>query len=233
MNHLSEKQMVDRYYGDLSADEARHLDECEECRALYERQRELLDGMREYPVPERGPGYGGEVWARLLPHLPLAKPKQSWWRVWMLVPAIAALVAVAFVAGRWTERVTPMGNIPEKARERVLLLSLSEHLERSQIVLAELENGAAGSSDLLEERDRARELVGANRLLRQTAERLGDRKDAAVLEDLERVLVEVANAPDSLTNEDAAHVQRRIASNELLFKVRIASTDARERGLKL
>jgi hypothetical protein len=115
----------------------------------------------------------------------------------------------------------------------VLLLSLSEHLERSQIVLAELANGTGGSSDLLEERDRARELIGANRLLRQTAERLGDTKDVTVLEDLEHVLLEVANAPDTPTSGDAARVQRSIADNELLFKVRIASTDARERGLRL
>ncbi len=73
--------------------------------------------------------------------------------------------------------------------------------------------------DLVEERDRARELVGANRLLRQTAERLGDRQDAAVLEDLEHVLLEVANAPDAPTNAETAHVQQRIAQNELLFKV--------------
>jgi hypothetical protein len=109
------------------------------------------------------------------------------------------------------------------------LLSLSDHLERSQIVLAQVQN----AGDLPEERDRARELVGANRLLRQAAERLGDRRDAAVLEDLEHVLLEVANAPDAPTNADTRHVQQRIAQNELLFKVRIASTDARDRGLKL
>jgi hypothetical protein len=167
-----------------------------------------------------------------LPHL-AAGPKQSWWRVWMWMPAVAALLALAFVAGRWTERTTTVAAIPEKARERVLLLSLSEHLERSQIVLAELANGSEGSSDLLEERDRARELIGANRLLRQTAERLGDSKDAAVLEDLEHVLLEVANAPGTPSSEDASRVQRSIAENELLFKVRITSTDARARGLRL
>ncbi len=37
-----------------------------------------------------------------------------------------------------------MARIPEKARERVLLLSLSEHLERSQIVLTELANASPG-----------------------------------------------------------------------------------------
>jgi len=232
MKHLSEEDLVEAYYGGLPEEEARHLAECEACRAFFDRQREVLDALRVYPVPERGPGYGGEVWTRVLPHL-VARPKQSWWRVWSLVPAVAALLALAFVAGRWTERNTTVAGIPEKARERVLLLSLSEHLERSQIVLAELANGNAGSTDLLEERDRARELIGANRLLRQTAERLGDAKDAAVLEDLEHVLLEVANAPDTPTTEDASRVQRSIAENELLFKVRITSIDARERGLRL
>jgi hypothetical protein len=234
MKHLSEEELVEGYYGGLSESAALHLAECAECRALFERQSELLDAVREYPVPERGPGYGAEVWVRMLPRLP--RPKQSWWRMWALVPAVAALLALAFLAGRWTERTTAVAGltgISEKARERVLLLSLSDHLERSQIVLAQLAHGNASSSDLLEERDRARELIGANRLLLQTAERLGDAKDAAVLEDLERVLLQVANAPDTPTSQDAARVQESIADNELLFKVRITSADARERGLKL
>jgi hypothetical protein len=139
MKHLSEEELVEGYYGGLSESAALHLAECAECRALFERQSELLDAVREYPVPERGPGYGAEVWVRMLPRLP--RPKQSWWRMWALVPAVAALLALAFLAGRWTERTTAVAGltgISEKARERVLLLSLSDHLERSQIVLAQL-----------------------------------------------------------------------------------------------
>ena len=182
MNHLSEEQMVDAYYGEISA----HLSDCEECRALFERQREVLDGVREFPVPERGAGYGGEVWTRSIAAIARRESKRVWW---MMVPAFAALLMVAFLAGRWTERSElQRPGFRKRLGRRVLLLSLSEHLERSQIVLTELANASPGSNDLLEERDRARELVGANRLLRQTATRLGDRKDAAVLEDLEHVL---------------------------------------------
>jgi len=47
------------------------------------------------------------------------------------------------------------------------------------------------------------------------------------------VLVEVANAPDDPSNRETQRVQQRIAQNELLFKVQVASSDARERGLKL
>ena len=225
MNHLSEEQLVDAYYGTMAEDESRHLAECEECRALFEQQREVLDGLRAYPVPERGPRYGGEVWTKILPHLPKQNRRQRAW--WLLVPVFAAMLVFAFLMGR--RSTTQVASIPEQARERVLLLSLSEHLERTHIVLAQIEN----AGDLSEERDRARELVGANRLLRQTAERLGDKKDAAVLEDLEHVLVEVANAPDDPSNRETQRVQQRIAQNELLFKVQVASSDARERGLKL
>lgn len=223
MNHLSEEEMVEAYYGS----EFPHLAECAECRALFEQQREALDGLKAYPVPERSPGYGGEVWSRLLPQLPKRRQHRAWW---FMVPAFAATLVLAFLIGRSSSKMQPAATaIPEQARERVLLLSLSEHLERSQIVLAQVAN----TGDLAEERDRARELIGANRLLRQTAERLGDRQDATVLENLEHVLLDVANAPDSPSNADTARVQQSIAQNELLFKVRIASTDARNRGLKL
>jgi hypothetical protein len=225
MSHLTEEQLVDAYYSGEPADS--HLAECPECKASFEQLRELLDRLSDLPTPERGPGYGGEVWTRLLLRLPRTKSRKAWW--WILAPALAAMLAIAFLAGRWTERSEPIAGNSEQARERVLLLSISEHLERSQIVLEQVAN----TDDLVEERDRARELIGANRLLRQTAERLGDAKDAVVLEQLEQVLLDVANAPDKPTKDDAARVQKTIAQNELLFKVRITLTDARERGLTL
>ena len=51
---------------------------------------------------------------------------------------------------------------------------------------------------------RARELVAANRLYRQSAAHTGDEVMGATLEDLERVLLEIANAPADLSAEDFA-----------------------------
>ena len=68
-----------------------------------------------------------------------------WLRWWMLTPAFAALLTIAFVAGRLTERSSQASGISEKARERVLLMSLSDHLEQSQIVLANVANADPGS----------------------------------------------------------------------------------------
>ncbi len=59
MNHLSEEQLVEAYYG---AEQPQHLGECEECRAAFENLRGVLDEAKAYPVPERGRG----LWRRSL-----------------------------------------------------------------------------------------------------------------------------------------------------------------------
>jgi hypothetical protein len=236
MNHLSEDELLEGYYGEGQLDA--HLGECPECRARFTALREVLDAARDYPVPARSSEYGKEVWARLAPQLPAIKRRKSWFRSrglqWGMAPALAALLLVAFFAGRHSSNntVVPAG-ISEKARERVLLLSLSDHLERSQIVLAEIENATPGRDEFGSERDRAHELLGANRLLRQTAIRLGDRTDAALLDELERVLMDVANSPPTISAASLEHLQQRIGHEGLLFRVRITSTDSRERGQKL
>jgi hypothetical protein len=232
MSHMQEEQLMDAYYGDVDPNLRQHLQECAECSSSFERLKEILDSVREYPVPERGDDYGREVWARLLPQLPRRKQGWSGFRGWAFAPALAAMVVLAFVAGMLTQRQRQAG-FSAKARERVLLIAVSDHLERSQIVLAELLNAGPTNVDLADQRERARDLVNENRLLRQTALHMGDASHAALLDDLERVLLDIANSPNDLTPGDLELLQRRIESQGLLFKVRVTSTDAREKGQKL
>jgi hypothetical protein len=230
MKHLPEEQIMDAHDGTLDAGARAHLAECSQCRARLDRWNEFLDSMPPYPAPERDAGYGAQVWNRLVPHLPLARPRNQWIRWWTVAPALAALLALAFVAGILTQQRNA-ARASAKARERVLLIALSDHLERSQIVLAELVNGTG--ADLAWERERARDLVSENRLLRQTAARAGDVSDAALLDELERALLDIANSPSDISSDDLENLQRRIRSEGLLFKVRITTTDIREKGQTL
>ena len=50
-----------------------------------------------------------------------------------------------------------------------------------------------------------------------------------LLDEIERVLTEVAASPQSGSSRDLADVRRRIESRDLLFKVRVVSSDIRER----
>ena len=231
--HLNDEQIVSVYYDGPDQDARAHLGECVQCRSALERARQTLDELREYPVPERNAGYGGEVWTRLLPRLPIEETRPVWVRWWALAPALTALLVLAFLAGVLTQRGTNLAGTPAKARERILLIAMGDHLDRSQIVLAELVNAGPGNIDFAGERSRARDLVEQNRLLRQTASHNGEAMNAALLDELERVLLDIANSPTDLPAADLESLRRRIESENLLFKVRIFSANVHHTGQKL
>jgi hypothetical protein len=237
MNHLSEEELTQAYYGDEEpearsyCDSRRHLADCAECQAAFQHLKVMLDELLSETVPERGAAYGAEVWNRLLPLLPLEKPRRVWLRWWTAVPVLASLLAVAFLAGRFTQPKV-VGIAPE-ARQRILLITLGNHLDRSEILLAELVNATPGATDFGDERSSARDLLGENRLLRQTTARVGDASHAAVLDELERALLDIANSPSEISAPELESLQRRIESEGLLFKVRIISSNIHHKGQQL
>jgi anti-sigma factor RsiW len=245
MLHLSDDDLVLHYYGDMSAaDEHRaggHLAECPTCQQNYARLQRVLAFVDSASLAEAPEGFERVAWARLEPALPTHR---RGWLGWIVVSPVrlawAAMVIVllvgAFVAGRLTPRTTPAASAPasmasaDKVRERILLVDLGDHLDRSQMVLVELVSGeVAGDVDISSEQARAQQLLAANRLYRQTAATTGDAAVATVLDELERVLVDVAASPSTLSQADLDTVRRRIESKQLLFKVRVVSSEVRER----
>lgn len=241
MNHLSEEQLILFHYQE--ADEAhdrsameQHLAGCELCRSrLADLERELaLFG--DAPVPVRPENYGQQVWLRLRPRL-MKRPGSIWAgflapRQWVVAGALAALIVGAFLAGRyWQIRQAPEpAPISAQARERILLLAVGNHLERSQMVLVELVNAdGKGPVDIGPEQRTARDLVRANRLYRQTAAHDGDVGLASVLDDLERVLIEVANSPSQISSAQMESIRHRIEAKGILFKIRVVGTQVEER----
>ena len=148
--------------------------------------------------------------------------------------AVVVLVAGAFFAGRMTPHQhadNPRAVTAAEFREGVLLADVGEHLDRSQTMLVELVNADPddGAADLTAEREHAEELLAANRLYRQTAANSGDIPLSQLLDELERLLVELSASPDTLPAEDLERVQQRITAKDLLFKVRVVSSAVKER----
>ena len=231
MNHLSDQELTQAYYRDEETESRRHLNECAQCQAAFQHLKTLLDELLAEAVPERGAAYGAEVWNRLLPRLPLEKPRRVWLRWWTIVPVLAGLLAAAFLAGRFTQ--TKTAGIAPQARQRILLITLGNHLDRSEILLAELVNASPGATDFSDERSNARDLLDENRLLRQTATRTGDASQAAVLDELERALLDIAHSPPEITAPELESLQGRIENEGLLFKVRIISSNIHHKGQQL
>ena len=57
--------------------------------------------------------------------------------------------------------------------------------------------------------------------------------DAALLDQLERVLLDIAHSPTQVSSGELKDLQDRIESQGLLFKVRIVGAADRQKGLKL
>ncbi len=239
MKHPGEEQLVLFYYGEVPGRAVieRHLGSCDACRAAYQSLAAMLDHIEAVPAPERGPEYGGDVWQRLRPRL--AGPERAAWtalltpRRWALAGAMAVLVVAAFFAGRfWPSR--PAG-VPQplapQVRERILLVAVGDHLERSQAVLLELINsGAEDGVDITNEQRRAADLIAANRLYRQTAARAGEPGLANMLEELERVLIEIAHSPNRLSASELDRLRQRLEQQGIIFKVRILDSEVRRKA---
>jgi len=250
MPHLTDDQLVLYHYGEDTDEEKReagaHLAQCAECREGLDRLRHVLGLVTADAGPQAPDGFERVMWARLQPHIEGERARQGGWAAWLglrgmaLAGGVAALVIAAFVAGRWSGVPTvappesvatmPAGRPGDLPAEGVLLVAMGDHLDRSQMVLVELLNteGSTAAS-LAAERERAADLVAANRLIRQSAERAGETTLADVLDDLERVLIEIANGSEDASSEELQVLKARIESRGILFRMRVVGAEVRER----
>jgi hypothetical protein len=241
VSHLSEEDLVLHHFGEAEAapESDAHLRECASCRAALEVLRRDLAALPAAEPPARGEEYGAQVWSRLAPRL-AAEPAVAWnsaprprraaWTRAAAPLALAASLVLAFLLGRhWPQAAPAPAVTAASGRERILLVAIGDHLERSEMLLVELANAADDGKDvdISSEQQWAQELAGANRLYRQTVVRSGDPGVASVLDELERLLVEVAHRPSSLRPAELADIRRRIESRGLLFRVRVIETQVR------
>jgi len=249
MNHLSEEQLILHYYGEepavAGAPEAldalaieHHLDECPGCRSLYGSLQRVLNIVDSLPVPERPADYGAQVWQRIRPKLPARRRGFNFlpapWRWAAAGLAFAGLLVTAFIAGRsypGSPVRTPQtvaSSDPQGGSERVLRAAVGDYLERSQMVLVELANAdSKGPLDISAEQERAGDLVTETRLYRQTAARTGDTRISSLLDELERVLVDIRNSPSQISPGEIEHFRQRLESEGILFKIRVLGSNVR------
>jgi anti-sigma-K factor RskA len=236
----------------VHAEVEQHLRTCADCALVVAELQHIVGEARSLPAVAPP----AHVWTRLEAQVgesrtaPLkGRPEVTKRAAWSSRPAwalaTAALVVLAFLTGRVVEQrqqrraearqanvqaLQPVDtSASAKVRERVLLVAVGDHLERSQMVLVELANArTSGELDISAERQSADELLASNRLYRQTAVQIGQTNVAGVLDDLERVLIEVARGPSQVSIKQLADLQQRIEAQGLLFKVKIIGSEARE-----
>jgi len=99
------------------------------------------------------------------------------------------------------------------------------------MILVELVNAQASakSVDISAQQQDARRLLDDNRLYRQTAAQVHDGAVGDVLDQLERLLVDLSHRPSTVSESEFEDIRRRIEAQGILFKVRVIGSEVRER----
>ena len=244
MEHPKEEELIAFHDGDRTNRERvqEHLRACAECRSELEKIEAVFVAMDAMPVPDPGENYGQRVWAQISSRLDERQP--HWWEVFFAprrlaaVGAFATIAIVAFLLGRhWKPGPAPVEPVANAAqvRERILVVAVGSHLSKSEMFLVELSNAQPNSAsgklvNISATQKRAEDLLDENRLYRQTALQEGDKAMASTLDDLERVLLDIANSPEQVTPARFESMQQRLASRGILFKVRVIQQGLRDRS---
>jgi anti-sigma factor RsiW len=241
--HLSEDDLILHSYGEVDrADRSRvdtHLASCPYCQLEKEKLARVMSMIDTAPPVEAPLGFERTAWARLEPALDANISGWKtffWFPQWALAGGVAALLVVAFVAGRVSggDPAAPGSGSMVAAvdSDRVLQSAVGDHLDRTQMMLVELANADVDGADVLAmEQRRAGDLVAANRVILQSAAQSGDGQIVDILEDLERVLMEIANSPANVTSNDLTDLQSRITREDLLFRLRVIASEMRQRQI--
>jgi hypothetical protein len=249
MKHLSEEELIAQAYGEGdTAAVKQHLEGCAECSNTYAGLESDLAEMKFREPPDRDVLYGQKVWASLSGLLhPYESGKWNWlrggrWRRLSYAAACALLVGCAFIGGRlWerkqaqmsaqvNEKINAKTSLQKKQPQvahvpqpgRVVVVVLSDHLDRSERLLVELKHADAESIQMASPlRDEARSLLAANRICRQNARQQDDPALANALDRLDHLLEELSNQPGGLNVATLARLQNEANADGLLFEVRV------------
>jgi hypothetical protein len=237
MNHLTEEELIAHAYAEDDHAVQQHLQACAECARAYSALGSDLSDMKFAEAPARDAAYGHRVWQSIAGSLPAYESPKSWFRggLWPVLGYSVAGIALAvgaFLGGRlWEHRhaqTIAQSHIqqPEQSvaqpTERILVVVLSDHLDRSERLLVELKHADAENDKIAAPlRDEARSLLAANRICRQNAKQEDDRALSSALDRLDHLLVELANQPEGLDSQTISRLQDEMNAGGLLFEVRV------------
>jgi hypothetical protein len=237
MSHWTEEEQIEHYYepSETSPAAREHLESCPQCAHRSAALEQDLAEFRETYTPFRDELYGEQVWQRLAPQLPQYNVAQkrrwgatAWWQVLSYAAVSALLLLGAFHAGRqWEKRQQPPNPVAKTApapavKEHLVVVVLSDHLDRSERLLVELKHADGDSEQMASPiRDEARSLLAANRVLNRDAAETKDPALKTALNHLDRLLAQLADEPGGLNTGTIARLQHEMNAEGLLFEVRV------------
>lgn len=257
MTTVSDNELLLYHFGDeLSGERRRQIAErLEQDVALSQRYAALLATLHAADLdvaPEPDPGFDQRLWQRLqtqmretetprgLPATALAHGRRAqrsrrprWLAMAGAAMAASLLLAVGFFAGRHASVTEPPVDYAEAELQlssgRIYQATLARHLgatRRALLTATKLESGTLveGNADL------ARSLLANHRLYMAAAEHKGDRRLLHVLQEIEPVLIELANPAPGKDIQSRKGLREFVENEDLIFQVRAVEAGLSARG---
>ncbi len=202
-----------------------------------------LENLEHLTVPEQD-HYGAAVWQRISSRLTQSEgPGLRWWdRLWQprfslaSVAGVLGVAALAFWLGKQSsepdtiplaDSVDPLGSVLNA--ERLLTARLADHLSATDMLFTQVSNRSElpdpASSEAGRETDWAAQLLVSNRIYRHAAANAGQAPLAALLDEIEPLLLELARA-----DADTALVDDEPAGADVMLRVRVMNQKLAQRG---
>ena len=119
-------------------------------------------------------------------------------------------------------------NIPEPVRPADAQTMTALHFEKAETLLRAFRNVQLDDPDAVSEvdyeRKRAKQLVYQNMMLRREADASGDVQIASLLENLEPILLDIANLPDRPDDDTVRVIRERVERKNIVALLQINST---------
>jgi hypothetical protein len=234
--HASSERLTLYFYGELSAEERRVLEEhvsgCATCSAVLDDLRGIRSALLPRGQVSRTRADWDAFMARLLPKLDAPHPSRwattefrpdriSGWRA----VGIAAALVLAVGSGLMWQRSAlgpPSAAMAQGgAGDAALAAAAERHFERAKLVvlgIAMKDPSQTSPADWQYERQLAASLLPETRLFRLSAADRGDVRLAGLLGDLESVLLQASMSTDAEPSE-LERLQRVIRRRDLLVRM--------------
>jgi len=241
MKTITDDDLILLYYGEHDDPGlARRVAGDAELSRRFDALGETLGVLESATPPTRGDAYGARVWQRLVPSLAQSgrEVTRGRWagllQPWFSAASAAAVVAVAalaFIAGQTTREPMPVPGpgvamtAPTIDSGRLLQTQVSSHLGSVDVMLTQFANmPETGQGQAEQLAEWATEMLVSNRLYRRAAEAAGNRPLAAMLGELEPLLIELAHHSYENSPSTRERLQQEV-QDDLLFKVRVVNND--------
>ncbi|OLD64486.1 MAG: hypothetical protein AUI47_05790 [Acidobacteria bacterium 13_1_40CM_2_68_5] len=243
-----------RYYAALSAGEeatlARHLSSCAGCAREWEALRRVLDAAGPSNVFPRESEVDWEVFARAV----VARARAAAWRgaitLWAGLAAAALVIATLWTLSPTLRRRDAGGGSPtppvrltaESARasareieDRLARRSAARYLSDSRALLMSLVQvptrcrKPGGQLDMSLEAERSRQLLRRKNLYEGDLDSLRDQRLAALLRQLEPVLMQMASLQDCAPADQIRELRDQIERRQFLLHIDLVTRDLQRR----